>query len=59
MAAQQIYGSVTATKVMGKVNPVNFCVLNYANFESILRFILLVKHYRVEIYKFVAAKVGN
>lgn len=59
MAAQHIYGSVTATKSMGKVNPVSFCVLNHANFESILRHILLVKHYRVEIFKFVAAKGGK
>ena len=57
LAAKYAFGSVTATKTMGKTNPVSFCVMNHANFESTLRFILLVKHFRVEIYKFVAAKV--
>ena len=57
MAAQHIYGSVTATKSMGKSEAVSFCVLNHPNFEKMLRFILLVKHLRVEIFKFIAAKV--
>jgi len=59
MAAQHIYGSVTATKSMGKSEAVSFCVLNHPNFEKMLRFILLVKHLRVEIFKFIAAKGGK
>lgn len=59
MAADYIYGSVTATKTMGKLDSTSFCVLNHANFEKILRFILLVKHLRLEIFKFVPAKVIN
>ena len=57
VAARHAFGSVTATKTMGSTNPVTFCVMNHANFESTLRHILLVKHCRVEIFKFVAAKV--
>ena len=57
MAAEHIYGSVTATKTMGKTEPVTFCVANHVNFEKLLRFILLVKHMRVEIFKFSAPKV--
>eukprot|EP00092_Neocalanus_flemingeri_P017730 GFUD01019185.1.p1 GENE.GFUD01019185.1~~GFUD01019185.1.p1 ORF type:complete len:916 (+),score=230.63 GFUD01019185.1:47-2794(+) len=59
LAAKFIYGSVTALKVMGKKTPVSFCVMNHANFESLLRHVLLVKHFRVEIFKFVAPKGGN
>jgi len=59
MAAKFTFGSVTALKTMGKKTPVNFCVMNQANFESLLKHILLVKHFRVEIFKFVAAKGGN
>jgi len=53
LAAAHIYGSVTATKMMGKKNPVSYCYMNHNNFESLLRFLILVKHFRVEIYKFV------
>lgn len=59
MAAEHIYGSVTATKTMGKTEPVTFCVANHVNFEKLLRFILLVKHMRVEIFKFSAPKGGK
>jgi len=59
MAAKFIYGSVTALKTMGKKTPVSFSVMNQANFESLLRHVLLVKHFRVEIFKFVAPKGGN
>jgi len=59
LAAKFIYGSVTALKTMGKKSPVSFCVMNHANFESLLRHVLLVKHFRVEIFKFVAPKGGN
>ena len=57
LAAQHVYGSVTATKTMGKTEPVSFCVMNHVNFETTLRFLLLVKHLRVEIFKFIAPKV--
>ena len=59
MAAHHVYGSVTATKTMGKTEPVTFCVMNHANFETTLRYLLLVKHLRVEIFKFVAPKVSQ
>eukprot|EP00090_Calanus_glacialis_P000024 TRINITY_DN10022_c0_g1_i1.p1 TRINITY_DN10022_c0_g1~~TRINITY_DN10022_c0_g1_i1.p1 ORF type:complete len:917 (-),score=322.44 TRINITY_DN10022_c0_g1_i1:110-2860(-) len=59
MAAKFTYGSVTALKTMGKKTPVSFCVMNHANFESLLKHILLVKHFRIEIFKFVAPKGGN
>ena len=59
IAARFIYGATTALKTMGKKTPVNFCVMKYANFESLLRHILLVRHFRVEIYKFIPGKVGN
>jgi len=59
LAAKFTYGSVTALKTMGKKTPVSFCVMNRGNFEGLLRHILLVKHFKVEIFKFVAAKGGN
>ena len=59
LAAKFIYGSTTALKTMGKKTPVNFCVMNYSNFESLLRNLLLVRAFRVEIYKFVAGKGGS
>ena len=59
MAAKFTYGSVTVLKTMGKKTPVSFCVMNHANFESLLKHILLVKHFRIEIFKFVAPKGGN
>jgi len=59
MVAHHIYGSSTATKTMGRQEPVVFCVMNHANFESTLRYLLLVKHLRIEIYKFAAAKAGR
>ena len=31
---------------MGKSSPLTYCSMNHANFESLLRHILLVKHYR-------------
>jgi DNA mismatch repair protein MSH2 len=33
-------------------------VINHANFESLLRHVLLVKHFRVDIFKFMAPKGG-
>ena len=59
LAAKFIYGSKTALKTMGKKTPVNFCVMKYANFESCLRHIVLVRHFRVEIFKFVAGRGGS
>ena len=59
IAARFIYGATTALKTMGKKTPVNFCVMKYANFESLLRHILLVRHFRVEIYKFFPGKAGS
>jgi len=59
LAAKFIYGSAKAVKTMGKKNQTNFCVMKYANFESLLRHILLVRHLRVEIYKFNAGKAGS
>jgi DNA mismatch repair ATPase MutS len=60
LAATKVYGSVTAMKSMGGGSEsVNFCVMNQANFESVLRHIVLVRHLRVEIFKFVAAKGGK
>jgi len=59
LSAKLIYGSSTAMKTMGKSNPVNFCVINQANFEAVLRHFLLVAHLRLEIYKFVGAKGVN
>jgi len=59
LAAKYIFGSVTAMKSMGKKKPANFCVMNHANFESLLKYVLLVKHFKVEIFKFVASKGGN
>jgi DNA mismatch repair protein MSH2 len=56
LAARYVYGSVTATKTMmtgpGKNTPVMYSITNQGNFESLLRYLILVKHYRVEIYKF-------
>ena len=57
LAAKFIYGSSKAVKTMGKKNQTNFCVMKYANFESLLRHILLVRHLRVEIFKFNAGKI--
>ena len=37
----------------------SFVKKNQANFEILLRHILLVKHFRIGNYKFVAAKGGN
>ena len=37
---------VKVTKTMGKSSPLTYCSMNHANFESLLRHILLVKHYR-------------
>ena len=31
---------------MGKSSPLTYCSMNHANFESLLRHVLLVKHYR-------------
>ena len=59
LAAKFIYGSASALKTMGKKTQVNFCVMKYANFESMLRHILLVRHFRVEIFKFVGGKGGS
>jgi len=59
LGANYVYGSSTAMKTMGKSSPVNFCVVNHANFESLLRHVLLVKHLRVEIFKFCSAKGLN
>ena len=59
IGARFIYGATTALRTMGKKTPVNFCVMKYANFESFLRHILLVRYFRVEIYKFVPGKAGN
>ena len=59
LAAKFIYGSKTALKTMGKKTPVNFCVMKYANFESCLRHIVLVRHFPVEIFKFVAGRGGS
>ena len=59
LAAKFIYGSKTALKTMGKKTPVNFCVMKYANFESCLRHIVLVRHFRVEIFKFVPGRGGS
>ena len=69
MAAQLIYGSATATRNMGKRKPtrsvsdfssrcltiliLSFCGLNRSNFESLLRHVLLVRHYRVEVWQWV------
>jgi len=58
-AAQFTYGSSMVTKTMGKTSPITYCSINHANFESLLRHILLVKHYRVEVFKFVAPRAGN
>jgi len=53
LSARHVYGSNTATKTMGgKDNPVIYSKTNQGNFESLLRYIILVKHYRVEVYKF-------
>ena len=50
LAAEKAYGSVTAMKSMGRGSePVGFCVMNQANFETVLRHILLVRHLRVNI----------
>ena len=54
-----IYGAVTAMKQMGKNEPKNFAVINRSNFEVFLRHVLLVKHYRVEVYKFSAGGGGH
>ena len=59
LAAQFTYGSSAALKSMGKKTPVSFCVMNYSNFESLLRHLLLVRAFRVEIFKFVAGKAGS
>ena len=40
------------TKTMGKTSPITYCSINHANFESLLRHILLVKHYRWQISRF-------
>ena len=37
---------------MGKTSPITYCSINHANFESLLRHILLVKHYRWQISRF-------
>jgi len=58
-AAKLTYGSSTVTKTMGKSSPLTYCSMNHANFESLLRHVLLVKHYRVEVFKFVAPRAGN
>jgi len=59
LAAKLIYGAVTAMKQMGKNEPKNFAVINRSNFEVFLRHVLLVKHYRVEVYKFSAGGGGH
>ena len=60
LAAVKAFGSVTAMKSMGRGEvKVGFCVINQANFESVLRYLVLVRHLRVEIFKFVAAKGGK
>ena len=59
LAAKFIYGSTAALKTMGKKTSVSFCVMNYSNFESMLRHLLLVRAFRVEIFKFVAGKGGS
>jgi hypothetical protein len=53
LAAEKAFGSVTAMKSMGGrgSEPVPFCVMNQANFEAVLRHILLVRHLRVSIPK--------
>lgn len=59
LVARYVYGSVTATKTMmtgaDKNTPVTYSITNQGNFESLLRYLILVKHYRVEIYKFSKA----
>ena len=59
LAAQFTYGSSSAIKTMGKKTPVSFCVMNYSNFEKLLRHLLLVRAFRVEIFKFLAGKAGS
>jgi DNA mismatch repair ATPase MutS len=58
-AAQLTYGSSTVTKTMGRSSPLTYCSMNHANFDSLLRQVLLVKNYRVEVYKFVAPRAGQ
>ena len=59
LVSKFIYGSTAAMKTMGKKSPVSFCVMNYSNFESVLKHVLLVRAFRVEIFKFVAGKGGS
>jgi hypothetical protein len=53
LAAEKAFGSVTVMKSMGGrgSEPVPFCVMNQANFEAVLRHVLLVRHLRVNIPK--------
>ena len=54
LAAEKAFGSVTAMKSMGGGGGgggvVGFCVMNRANFESVLRHLILVRHLRVSTF---------
>lgn len=52
MAAKEIFKSTATVKTMAPEGapPVDYVCLNKGNFEVLLRDLLLVKNYRVEVY---------